>query len=123
MTEAVREMTFEEEYEILQKEGDRLFASEPNGVEIPLANCIVRRALRCINKLKKKYEHLEQKQVAKKPQTNADRIRAMSDKELAKMLSEDKCKHCINEYGARKCFKMWCKDGILEWLKKDVEDE
>jgi hypothetical protein len=50
-SEAVREMTFEEEYEILQKEKERVFASEHEGYEPPLANCVLRRALRCIRKL------------------------------------------------------------------------
>lgn len=54
--------------------------------------------------------------------TNADRIRAMSDEELANMLVQNRCKHCTNENGAKRCFTMWCKDGILEWLKKEVED-
>lgn len=53
MHEAVREMTFEEEYEILQREKERVFASEKEGYEPPLANCVLRRALRCIDKLMK----------------------------------------------------------------------
>ena len=51
MNEAVREMTFEEEYEILQRESERVFASEKEGYDPPLANCVLRRALRCIRKL------------------------------------------------------------------------
>lgn len=50
-SEAVREMTFEEEFEILQREKERVFASEKEGYEPPLANCVLRRALRCIRKL------------------------------------------------------------------------
>lgn len=49
--EAVREMTFEEEYEILQKEKKELFSMEDENSETPFANCVVRRALRCIRKL------------------------------------------------------------------------
>lgn len=51
MNEAVREMTFEEEFEILQREKERVFVSEKEGYEPPLANCVLRRALRCIRKL------------------------------------------------------------------------
>ena len=51
MIEAVREMTFEEEYKILQEEIQMVFAME-NGDEEPLVNCVLRRALRCIRKLK-----------------------------------------------------------------------
>ena len=51
MAENVREMTFEEEYEILIKEEHELFATEKVDCEPPFANCVVRRALRCISKL------------------------------------------------------------------------
>lgn len=66
MDECVREMTFEEEYEILKREANKLFESEIDGCEEPKANCIVRRALRCIdkltkeNKLAKEYRELEE---------------------------------------------------------------
>lgn len=48
--EAIREMTFDEEYEILLKEKDELFSKEDTECETPFANCIIRRALRCIRK-------------------------------------------------------------------------
>ena len=66
MDECVREMTFEEEYEILKREANKLFESEIDGCEEPKANCIVRRALRCIdkitkeNKMAKEYRELEE---------------------------------------------------------------
>lgn len=53
MDECVREMTFKEEYEILKREANKLFESEIDGCEAPEVNSIVRRALRCINKLTK----------------------------------------------------------------------
>lgn len=56
MGECVREMTFEEEYEILKREANKLFESEIDGCEPPKENCIVRRALRCIGKLEKEIE-------------------------------------------------------------------
>ena len=46
-----REMTFEEEYIILQKEVKELFDKEDRESEPPENNCVVRRALRCIKKL------------------------------------------------------------------------
>lgn len=49
--EATREMTFEEEYQILQKEKEELFAMENCDSEPPFANSVVRRASRCIRKL------------------------------------------------------------------------
>lgn len=67
MSEKVREICFEKEYEILQKEAKRLFNTETGKGELPFANRIVRRALRCIRKLKNHYELLENKHTAKKP--------------------------------------------------------
>lgn len=66
MSENVREMKFEEEYEILKREANELFEREEDGCEPPKANCIVRRALRCIGKLEKEiklcneYRNLEE---------------------------------------------------------------
>ena len=56
-----------------------------------------------------------------KPQTNADRIRAMTDEELAKFLTtEDMCElicspappHCDGQ----------CKQKMLDWLKQEVAE-
>lgn len=62
----------------------------------------------------------------KKPQTNADRIRAMSDEELAKWLNSsgcicESCSHsaeCVDPYNLSRCV---C--GVLEWLKQPAESE
>lgn len=52
-----------------------------------------------------------------KPQTNADRIRAMSDEELAKFLYTDPmCE------GQRYCSEYGCEDCILDWLRQPVKD-
>lgn len=60
MSEAVRELTFEEECEILKDEAKKVFDAEEDGTsEPPFANCVLRRALRCIRKLQKKYAELE----------------------------------------------------------------
>lgn len=67
-----------------------------------------------------KYAHTE------KPQTNADRIRSMTDEELAEMLStvsqhcvvylSDKmnCRHSNCDTG--------CKNNIKKWLQKEMEE-
>ena len=61
-----REMTFEKEYIILQKEVKELFDKEDRESEPPKSNCVVRRALRCIKKLVaelepyKEYKNLEE---------------------------------------------------------------
>lgn len=45
--------------------------------------------------------------------TNADRIRSMSDEELAEMLCSGTCKYCHS-------YNKDC--DILDWLKKEAED-
>ncbi len=56
----------------------------------------------------------------RKAQTNADRIRAMSDEELAKMLTVGKvafaCFEC-REIGDGEC-SMKCDERCLEWLQQ-----
>lgn len=64
MEQGKREMTFDEEYEILQTEKEMIFAKEIDGCEPPFVNCVLRRALRCIRKLLAKnkiYEDLLEK--------------------------------------------------------------
>ena len=51
MERVTREMTFEEEYIILQKEVKELFDKEDREIEPHESHCVVRRALRCIKKL------------------------------------------------------------------------
>lgn len=51
MERVSREMTHEEEYDVLLKEAKELFDGEKEGYDPPFANCIVRRALRCIEKM------------------------------------------------------------------------
>jgi len=50
-----------------------------------------------------------------KSQTNADRIRAMTDEELAEWINKHDCH--TNLYGYDP------KDAILDWLKEEVDDE
>ena len=59
------------------------------------------------------------------PKTNADRIRAMSDEELAELLAKFTtiCEMCIhlNE----NCMTMAddrCREGILQWLKSEAKE-
>ena len=53
--------------------------------------------------------------------TNADRIRAMSDEELAKNLVYEMCNYCY-EHRTEKCYRK-CADNMLEWLKQPAEGE
>ena len=59
--------------------------------------------------------------VQAKPETNADRIRAMSDEELCKLLGEYKfCDIC--EEGCDSCtYNGDCDKRLLEWLQRPAE--
>ena len=54
------------------------------------------------------------------PQTNADRIRAMSDEELAKFLDDNNSHGCVCP--TKDC-RATCKQCIEEWLKQPAEGE
>ena len=64
----------------------------------------------------------------KEPQTNADRIRAMSDEELAEwMATKTSCMKCPVDLDACYNFEfsgeMSCKEILLDWLKSREEEE
>lgn len=56
----------------------------------------------------------------KKPQTNADRIRSMTDEELAEVLFGS----CIEHIGVEECShpEEACKSCVLDWLKSESEE-
>lgn len=71
----------------------------------------------------------EEGENAKRPQTNADRIRAMSDEELAELIGDNiDCAICKKEVfktaecpgsimiGEKKCYDVW-----LDWLRQEAE--
>lgn len=56
-----------------------------------------------------------------RPMTNAERIRAMDDEELAEFLArKSPCTHFCNYIG-KTCQGVSCKQGILEWLQSEAE--
>lgn len=72
----------------------------------------------------------EKKEYEKK-QTNADRIRAMNDEELAKLItSGELCAICpfCKYYGTEYCYMenegihKNCDSGIIDWLQSEVEE-
>lgn len=66
-------------------------------------------------------KHLSEKE---KPKTNADRIRAMSDEELAKWIDWlfGRCEWCdTDKMAADECNDVECTPCILEWLKQPAE--
>ncbi len=72
--------------------------------------------------------YIEPQCQCEKPVTNADRIRNMTDEELAKFLAEDvinvvnccDCDEPESEYGS--CIGD-CKNRYLKWLQTEVEEE
>ena len=58
---------------------------------------------------------------APKPITNADRIRAMTDEELAELFANDNCGYCrIHDFCFDKGCAINCEDVWLDWLKQEV---
>ena len=73
-------------------------------------------------------EHVEYKRVGAGKTTNADRIRAMTDEELADkiaaMIKMD-CLNCVvlqNDCMAWESKAVDCKDAWLNWLKQEVDE-
>ena len=74
------------------------------------------------------------KSMAKKPQTNADRIRSMTDEEMAELLyslqtedldgmfcqNEDKCEEMMDS--GDEITKSMCKQCLVKWLKEESEE-
>lgn len=60
-------------------------------------------------------------EVVEKPQTNADRIRSMTDEELAEVLFGS----CIEHMGVDECShpEEACKSCVLDWLKAESEEQ
>ena len=56
--------------------------------------------------------------------TNADRIRAMSDEELAEFITvaQERCDYCQLSYIEGACTETLCEDAMLKWLKQPVKD-
>lgn len=63
------------------------------------------------------YEYVEKPFMP--PQTNADRIRAMSDEELAELLCID---HCVQIRGNNKLCDGTCFLCVEEWLRQPAKD-
>lgn len=70
--------------------------------------------------------HAQQEAEKNEPLTNADRIRAMSDEELARALT---CASavlfdCFNcEEGIEKCCSLKCDEQCLKWLQQPVKED
>lgn len=52
---------------------------------------------------------------------NVDKIRNMTDEELAEFLDNSQCAHCAYEEGCDDNAE--CSRGILEWLRNEVNED
>lgn len=59
-----------------------------------------------------------------KPQTNADRIRSMTDEELAEFIAySTSCETCVvRKGGSDECHNTNCSTAWLDWLREEVKD-
>ena len=68
----------------------------------------------------------EQCEKIRLPQTNADRIRAMTDEEMAEEIKAIVC-HCANGFCGKGCplYSLCYSQGIteLDWLKQEVNED
>ena len=56
-----------------------------------------------------------------KPITNADRIRSMTDEELAELFANGNCGYCrIHDFCFGKGCAINCEDVWLDWLRKEA---
>lgn len=56
------------------------------------------------------------------PKSNGDKIRSMTDEELADKLT-DKCAVCVYHYAECETKFCICEEGVLEWLKQEVSED
>lgn len=69
----------------------------------------------------KDYDLIHKFMMESKLKTNADRIRNMSDEELAEWINKkNMCEQCVYTPGGL-CMKNPCINGILEWLQSEAE--
>ena len=55
--------------------------------------------------------------------SNADRIRAMTDEELAQLFADDNCGYCrIHDFCFAKGCQINCEDVWLDWLKQEASE-
>ena len=63
-------------------------------------------------------------EVSAKPKTNGDRIRQMTDEELARWLNNEAsctCGICIGQRDKSSCTQYMCEECIAKWLEQEVD--
>lgn len=62
-------------------------------------------------------------ETAPKPITNADRIRYMTDEELARLFADGNCGYCrIHDFCFSKGCAINCEEVWLDWLRNEVKE-
>jgi predicted nucleic-acid-binding Zn-ribbon protein len=89
----------------------------------PCQSCMNQRTDKCPYCVKKYGDHSVYRNYEKQEViTNGDKIRQMTDKELAKFISEDECLHCIgHSVMSDGCLETHCDTGVMAWLQKEAE--
>lgn len=56
--------------------------------------------------------------------TNFEKIKTMTVEEMAKLLDEGECWHCVRykTQTALECLGCVCADGVKQWLESEVEE-
>ena len=55
--------------------------------------------------------------------TNADRIRSMTDEELARLFADENCGYCrIHDFCFAKGCQIDCEDMWLDWLREEASE-
>lgn len=109
---------------------EKIFAIMRRLLLVPMdgANPIPRKGTtrhECYRALYEIQELLEARRIFGKrlPQTNADRIRAMSDEELASEMCELTKPNCPPKHGWKLCVESKCKQCWLDWLRQEATDD
>lgn len=84
-------------------------------------NCVNLRNNWCEKVSDSPYENMERECVHFRHMTNADRIRATSDEELAEAIIS--IPMCVGTDDDKDCEKDGCKDCFLNWLQQPAEED
>ena len=85
-------------------------------------NCVQTAIRYCIDidAIRDKQEHFRENTKKVEPMTNADKIRAMSDEELAECISS--IPMCVGKDEDKNCEKDGCKDCFFKWRQQTAQE-
>lgn len=92
------------------------------GTKISCKTCSFGKTCNVANSHEYKVEICSQYKPVKK-MTNADKIRSLSDNELAEIISVNvDCGKCMDYLSPNDCASKLCKSAWLDWLKREVDE-